>query len=596
MLVLFSAALLTAAVTTSASSTRHLPQSIDTEWTKLGPASSETTVNLQIALSQDPNGIALLEKRALDSATPGSAVYRQHLSVDEIRGLVTPASSQGVLSWIRDNGLNAVQSHDWIDVPAAPVRILEDLLHTTFFEFQHAHTGERTVRSEHYSIPPHLEDAIDLIAPTTFLPAPSKPARRDARRGLNSRSVQTQAKAPFNRTLPACGDGQIVTLDCIRETYGFMNYSASHNTTSIGVWGYNYNKTDLQTFFTQYNKAAAKAHAVPKVIGEHLYPDDINSTIVDLETPLDISYTLGLVYPMPVVLYRNPENESLADGVPTSQDHYLDFLRQLATNKTGIPSVVSTSFGRNEGNVPEAYLRRSCQLVMQIGLRGTSMLFASGDDGSGGAAANHYHTGVFDVGFPGSCPYMTSVGATTHPLHEIAATEPAARFASGGGFSQIYPRPKWQDAHVKPYLGKINPQFRNISSFNPNGRGMPDIAAIGDHAPLTLNGETIPDLASGTSLATPVVASIIALLNDAEIRAGRPTLGFLNPWLYGAVAAGKGLRDISEGSPSTPIGGVPDAPDGLNTGYNVTVGWDAVTGLGVPDFQKLLKLAAQCKV
>jgi tripeptidyl-peptidase I len=50
----------------------------------------------------------------------------------------------------------------------------------------------------------------------------------------------------------------------------------------------------------------------------------------------------------------------------------------------------------------------------------------------------------------------------------------------------------------------------------------------------------------GTSASSPTFASVIALVNDALLAAGKPVLGFLNPWIYsGAYSA---LTDILEGS------------------------------------------------
>jgi tripeptidyl-peptidase-1 len=42
-----------------------------------------------------------------------------------------------------------------------------------------------------------------------------------------------------------------------------------------------------------------------------------------------------------------------------------------------------------------------------------------------------------------------------------------------------------------------------------------------------------------------VTAAIIALLNDARLRAGKPVLGFLNPWIYSSGY--KGFTDITAG-------------------------------------------------
>ncbi len=80
----------------------------------------------------------------------------------------------------------------------------------------------------------------------------------------------------------------------------------------------------------------------------------------------------------------------------------------------------------------------------------------------------------------------------------------------------------------------------------------------------------VAHLQDGTSASTPTVAAIIALVNDALIDAGRPPLGFLNPWLYSVGASA--FRDVKVGSNM-----------GCNTsGFPATEGWDPATGLGTP--------------
>ena len=65
---------------------------------------------------------------------------------------------------------------------------------------------------------------------------------------------------------------------------------------------------------------------------------------------------------------------------------------------------------------------------------------------------------------------------------------------------------------------------------------------------------------------------MISLLNDALLAAGRPPLGFLNPWLYSRGY--KGLNDIIGGN--NPGCGTP--------GFEAVKGWDPLTGLGTPNF------------
>lgn len=72
------------------------------------------------------------------------------------------------------------------------------------------------------------------------------------------------------------------------------------------------------------------------------------------------------------------------------------------------------------------------------------------------------------------------------------------------------------------------------------------------------------------SASAPTAASIIALVNDAMIAAGKPVLGFMNPWLYSVGF--KAFTDVTNGSAI-----------GCNTtGFPATEGWDAVTGFGTP--------------
>jgi subtilase family serine protease len=72
------------------------------------------------------------------------------------------------------------------------------------------------------------------------------------------------------------------------------------------------------------------------------------------------------------------------------------------------------------------------------------------------------------------------------------------------------------------------------------------------------------------SASAPTIASVIALVNDMLLAAGKPVLGFLNPWLYSGGSAS--FTDITSGS----------ASGCGTTGFPAQAGWDAVTGFGTP--------------
>ena len=91
--------------------------------------------------------------------------------------------------------------------------------------------------------------------------------------------------------------------------------------------------------------------------------------------------------------------------------------------------------------------------------------------------------------------------------------------------------------------------------------------------------------AYGTSAATPVVASVVARLNELRFAAGKPALGFLNPLFYQNPAA---FNDVTSGTNCGLPAGCSHTASGR--GFPAVVGWDPVTGLGTPNYAALAKI------
>jgi tripeptidyl-peptidase-1 len=89
---------------------------------------------------------------------------------------------------------------------------------------------------------------------------------------------------------------------------------------------------------------------------------------------------------------------------------------------------------------------------------------------------------------------------------------------------------------------------------------------------------------SGTSASAPVVAGMITLANAARLTAGKSSLGFLNPALYGNGAAV--ANDITSGRNNCCAGqniyNVVCCPHG----YTAFKGWDPVTGFGSLNYKR----------
>lgn len=151
---------------------------------------------------------------------------------------------------------------------------------------------------------------------------------------------------------------------------------------------------------------------------------------------------------------------------------------------------------------------------------------------------------------------ITSVGATT------GVPETSASFSSGG-FSNFFGPQPFQTAAISSYLAKLG--NTNAGKFNRTGRGFPDVAAIGDNVEIVFQQQS--GLVAGTSCSSPIFASIISLINDRRVGAGKSPLGSLNPFLYGPAAST--FNDITTGN-----------NPGCNTnGFPAEAGWDPVRSL-----------------
>ncbi len=191
---------------------------------------------------------------------------------------------------------------------------------------------------------------------------------------------------------------------------------------------------------------------------------------------------------------------------------------------------------------------------------GASVLVASGDSGSTGCfPVNGSLAKVAD--FPATSPDVTAVGGTTLVLNANGSVSSETGWSgdgslggSGGGLSSVFPTPSYQ------------------SSLELPSRGVPDVAADANPATgvtIVLNGTDV--VFGGTSVATPIWAGLMGLVNQARLAAGKSTLGLLDPRLY-RPRPEAAFRDITVG----------------NNGYPAEVGYDLVTGWGAPRMNIML--------
>lgn len=473
-----------------------------------------------------------------------------------------------------------------------PVAKIEKLLDTKFAVYRHV-DGSKLVRTLEWKLPLHLHEHINAIQPTTSF-FRSRPQARTFIEVPDSASDVSQIKAykkVKNPTVDAVCDTRNVTPLCLRTLYGTVNYKPQvPGKNQLGLANYLgevNNRSDARIYLEKYRPEAVEAADQFQVISI------ANGTTAQIppvpgggrEGALDVQTLIGIAWPTPFLGWStggDPPFVPDADNPEVDNEPYLTWVNYVL-QQDFVPQVISNSYEDNEQTVPISYAKTVCSQFAQLGARGVSVIFGSGDGGVGGVQpggsclSNVNNQTSFIPLFPSSCPYVTSVGGTVGNAKsvqpEVVAYDPRNKYSSGGGFSNHFARPSYQDAVVKKYLDTIGDEFAGL--YNQSGRAYPDIAAYSVNYTIIFNGTLLR--ADGTSAATPAIAAILSLVNDALIAAGKPTLGFLNPWLY--KKGYKAFVDVTEGSTL-----------GCNTtGFQATKGWDAASGFGTPRFSKLLK-------
>ncbi|KAI8974189.1 family S53 protease [Trametes punicea] len=523
-----------------------------------GAASPDATLKLRIALVQsDFEG---LEERLYDVSTPSSPNYGKYLSKAEVEQYIAPKpeSVNAVNTWLAENGISAKTispAGDWMAFEV-PVSKANDLFDAEFSVFTHDQTGLQFIRTLSYSIPAELKGHLDLVHPTITFPdpksgvplvsSPVKAARREADH-FDARAVPSSCSSS-------------ITPACLQAIYGIPTTPATQSSNKLAVSGFDgefANEADLKTFLTEFRPdiPSSTTFTLQTIDGGQNSQDPGEAGV---EANLDIQYTIGVATGVPTVFISVGEDNQDGD-----LGGFLDIINFLL-GEDAPPQVLTTSYGEDEDLVSRNLAVNLCNAHAQLGARGVSILFASGD---GGVSGGHSSTcTTFVPVFPSGCPYVTSVGAT-----QGVDPETAADFSSGG-FSNYFGVPSYQESAVKSYLTALG--STNAGLYNASGRGFPDVAAQGVSFEIIVDGSQLG--VGGTSCSSPTFASVIALINDRLAAAGKPPLGFLNPFLYSTGASA--LNDITSGS-----------NPGCNTnGFPAGQGWDPVTGLGTPNFAKLL--------
>ncbi|MFD4988939.1 S8 family serine peptidase [Streptomyces sp. NPDC058374] len=390
-------------------------------------------------------------------------------------------------------------------------------------------------------------------------------------------SVLQAQEACRNEQRTAC-----YTFDQLRTVYGLGELEATGKGQTVAVVmpvGSPVLEADLRAFSEKSRLAAPQVEVVrhgPES-GEAA-PFDWDSDVMVAQAK-DATLAVQAVHAMApeakVVLHQVDAARSEADeGLTAAGARRLaDVTRQVIEDDSA--DVLSVSYVVPEkgpmGRELRDELKEMAPVFLDAARKGITVVAPAGDDGA--APTEEGGKPVQGVSWPASDPSVFAVGGTRLGLSdEGQRTDPDAVWddragASGGGVSEVFARPSYQN---------------RVESVVGGKRGVPDLAmtASGDGSTMihfTEDGKTptwVP--MAGTSLAAPLFAGIVAVADqEAGDRVGR-----LHHHLYELG------RNVDTGRKA----GLLDLTNGTNgdDGHRATRGYDLASGLGTLDASLLV--------
>jgi kumamolisin len=386
--------------------------------------------------------------------------------------------------------------------------------------------------------------------------------------GLDNRRVARRRRHPGHRLGAARARSSMPSSWYIPSElathYNFPTGDGTGEVVAVFEFGGGYFEDDLRSF------CQAAGVTMPQVTA--ISVDGTSTSAHDGtegETMLDVEVIAGACPGAKVVAY-------FADFSEQGWMAILDYVMQDHQNN---PGVVSISWGSPEivnGSIWTAEaINQINEALKEAAYLGITICVAAGDDGSSDAVMD----GLAHADFPASSEYVLAVGGTTIPVKggngpdvvwfEGDGLRSSGHGSTGGAVSAVIPRPTWQSGI-------------NIQSVNPGaiaGRIIPDISANADWdaSPYLLVVDNGQQPNGGTSAATPLIASLLTLINASRGASAR--VGYVTPVLYQAVGGGaqtvgsSGCTDIVSGNNVTAQAG----------GYYASPGYDAVSGWGTPN-------------
>ncbi|EFC40019.1 predicted protein [Naegleria gruberi] len=510
---------------------------IPSVWQQL-PLSDNLSERVVLTFALKNRNVEWLQRIFENVNNPMHRDYEKYLTMKQVSDITSPQQTNLVIEYLNsipDCSILNISKHGNLITVKISLQSVNLHLNAKMKPFVHKETKEIIFRSLNgFSLPLEISKIVKTVFGIHHFPhgnAKKKFTAAQSSHPITPKEIWNR----YNVSLPTSINGQ----------------SSQAIASLLGQF---YNSNDLSQFQHMYNLTQMQ----PIVNGDN------NNGKPGMEASLDIQYIMGIAQGI------NTTINSIASN--NIEDPFVQWISVIQSQGDSSAWIHSISYGAVEKDIPADVKETVDQEFQKIGSTGRTIFVSSGDNG---VRCSDYGD-RFEPEWPTSSPFVVSVGATEFKIKGGKISEIGADF-TGGGFSDAYKRPSYQDEAVTNYLNQES--FPDRSYFNQNGRMFPDMTLIGKGFQVILSGKV--QSVDGTSASTPSVAALFSLLNNIRFLQNKKPIGFLNPWLYQiAPKTPNAFYDITEGYNS-----FDPCP-----GFFATKSFDPVSGIGVPNFAILKDL------
>ncbi len=511
--------------------------------TQVGAAPAGQPLDLVFPLVADESGLG---RFATSVSTPGSIHYGQFESIATLsaRYGASAATKRKVVAYLHGAGASAIKidSTGLFAYATVPAGLAQRLFSTPLAQFRTARGARFVAPTSVARVPSGLRGAVTDVIGLNTMPLSNSTG---ALRASGSARFRAHAASRPTSALPRTG-----TVSSSACAAGASAGEIGGDPTTAGfapnqyLTAYGFDPLHSAGFRGQGERVA-----LIEIDGFRDADIRAFAQCFHLDIPALNGFGVGVKHPLPPGGESTLDLEVLDAAAPDlkaidvyeSKPTAADTLRSLTAplqNRGFKPQVVSASLGLCEGallgSIGASGVRSAESALQMATSAGITFLASSGDQGSADCTST---TGQplarLAVNYPASSWWVTGVGGTNFALNSanrIAGqlvwndtfVQPGS--AGGGGASELFNRPFYQNGTVRP-----------------NRRAVPDVSMLADIIPgyaiyCTASGDCSRShpwtTVGGTSAATPLLAGGFAL-TDQELRTHkRQDLGLANPLLY----------------------------------------------------------------